>query len=276
MPNIHFGDFDAIVLTGDFCEADFLRAAQFKEIEKKRKNPAYKMKPWYRVFGRRKARNLIENSAKQGRKILEFLDSQGVSVYVVPGNNDWAAEKSSDWEYERQGRLKGILSGLKNIKNTHNRLLEIGDFQIIGYGLTHSPEYPQYPQDLNIIGEKFLAKKKRDYTGWQKRMDYLFQKASKPVIFLSHNAPFGTKIDKILMRSSPRLGHHFGSLIVREAIEKYQPLLSISGHMHEHYGKVCLGDTLCIAAGFGADSNTLIETKGAGIIKLRFFRQNPK
>ena len=46
----------------------------------------------------------------------------------------------------------------------------------------------------------------------------LFEKAKKPVIFLSHNVPFNTPIDQIVNKESPRNGDHFGSLIAMQLL----------------------------------------------------------
>lgn len=40
-----------------------------------------------------------------------------------------------------------------------------------------------------------------------------------------------------------------GSKAVRDAIMKYQPVLSLHGHIHEGKGTARLGKTLCINAG---------------------------
>jgi Icc-related predicted phosphoesterase len=42
---------------------------------------------------------------------------------------------------------------------------------------------------------------------------------------------------------------HVGSVTVRHAIEKHQPLLGIHGHIHESHGFVKIGRTLCINPG---------------------------
>ena len=40
-----------------------------------------------------------------------------------------------------------------------------------------------------------------------------------------------------------------GSKAVREAIERYQPVLSLHGHIHEARGNARVGKTLCINPG---------------------------
>lgn len=57
-----------------------------------------------------------------------------------------------------------------------------------------------------------------------------------------------------------------GSTAVRELIEKYQPLLSLHGHVHESAGAVRIGRTLCINPGSdyhtGRISGCLIALRG--------------
>jgi Icc-related predicted phosphoesterase len=60
-----------------------------------------------------------------------------------------------------------------------------------------------------------------------------------------------------------------GSTAVREAIEKYQPLLSLHGHIHESPGAVRIGRTLCINPGSeyhaGRIQGCLIDLRGERI-----------
>ncbi len=42
---------------------------------------------------------------------------------------------------------------------------------------------------------------------------------------------------------------HVGSTTVRAAIEKYQPLISLHGHIHESKGHVKIGRTNCFNPG---------------------------
>ncbi|MEK6974409.1 MAG: hypothetical protein AABW41_04210, partial [Nanoarchaeota archaeon] len=114
---------------------------------------------------------------------------------------------------------------------------------------------------------------KSEYSRLYKKVSDLFEKATKPVIFLSHNVPFNTKIDKITNKESPRYGYHYGSLLAREIIEKYQPLICIGGHMHEHFGKCRIGKTIAINTGFGSNVNTFLELEGSKIKRLEFYRK---
>jgi len=269
-PKIHFKDFDAIIATGDFCSSDEIRRYKFQALKEKLQNPSFNIK-WYDLAGKEKVTKLIKKSIKDGREILEYFDSLNVPVYVVPGNADLTPDKIEKWSLLRQNHYKKLLEGLKNIIDVHYRSVSVEKQQIIGYGTSHGPEYPQYKEDLDMLKKGELIKKRKEYQKAYKKLSSLFEKSSKPVIFLSHNVPFNTPIDKIVNKNSPRNGWHYGSLITRKIIEKYQPLICIGGHMHEHFGKCKIGKTVCINAGFGSLVNILMEIKD-NKVKLQFYK----
>lgn len=64
-----------------------------------------------------------------------------------------------------------------------------------------------------------------------------------PVILVSHVPPKGTGVDRL------RSGKHVGSGAVRTYIEKYQPDLCITGHIHEARGEDRIGKTHIINPG---------------------------
>jgi Icc-related predicted phosphoesterase len=77
-------------------------------------------------------------------------------------------------------------------------------------------------------------------------------------IFNIHVPPFNSKIDECAdldenLRVITKVGHtqmkSAGSKAVRNAIEKYQPMLGLFGHIHESRGHIKLGRTLCINPG---------------------------
>jgi uncharacterized protein len=102
-------------------------------------------------------------------------------------------------------------------------------------------------------------------------------------VFNFHCPPFDTGID-----AGPKLGENFrltagaggvetvpvGSKACREAIEHYQPLLGLHGHLHESRGTFALGRTLCINPGSeyteGVLRGALIELDGGKITSHQF------
>ncbi len=63
------------------------------------------------------------------------------------------------------------------------------------------------------------------------------------VILLIHQPPFNTKLDVITT------GAHVGSQLAREFIEEHQPLVVVSGHIHESFAIDTLGRTTLINPG---------------------------
>lgn len=92
-------------------------------------------------------------------------------------------------------------------------------------------------------------------------------------IFNIHVPPFNSKIDEcadldVDLRVITKVGHtqmkSAGSTAVRAAIEKYQPLLGLFGHIHEGRGHIKIGRTLCINPG----SNYTEGVLSGALIKL--------
>ncbi|MFW5990960.1 MAG: metallophosphoesterase family protein [Candidatus Nanoarchaeia archaeon] len=78
-------------------------------------------------------------------------------------------------------------------------------------------------------------------------MSGLFE-SPQNTIYVFHAPPFKTKLDIVYSKE------HVGSRALRNAIEKYQPLLTLHGHIHETVdmsGEYLdrIGDTICASAG---------------------------
>ncbi len=63
------------------------------------------------------------------------------------------------------------------------------------------------------------------------------------LIMIIHNPPHNTQLDKI------SAGIHVGSPKIRQIIETIQPLVVVTGHIHESYGIEMMGKTLVINPG---------------------------
>lgn len=272
VPKVHYKKFDAIIAPGDFC-SDSARKYMFQAVKERLRDKDSKIN-WYDIAGKRESRKIIKNSLKDGRKSLEYLNSLNVPVYIVPGNWDWTKDKKSKWKYLKEDHYSNLISGLSNIIDTNYSLVDSREYQFIGYGESTGPEYPQHKEDLERLTKKQLSKRKKQSEKTFNKISKKFEKANKPIIFLTHNVPFNTSLDEITDKSSPRVGYHFGSTITRDLIEKYQPLVNIGGHMHEHHDKDKIKNTTCINAGFGSKVNTLLELTKGKIDKIKFYPNN--
>lgn len=270
-PKIYEKNFDAIIAPGDFC-SDNLRKYMFKAL--KIRLETKEDVNWYDIITKSKAKKEVKKSLKDGRKILEFLNSFNKPVFALPGNWDWTGD--DEWNYLDRNLWKSyLIKGLKNIRNCHKNVFRFKDLTIIGHGITSSPEYPV--KERKNLSKLEIKESKANYKKeYFNPMSKLFIKAKKhkaPIVFLTHNVPYNTKLDKIINKSSPMNGKHMGSYLARQIIEKYGPIVSIGGHMHEHFGKDKIGKTTIINAGFGSNVNTLLEIKDNKITGLKFIKK---
>ena len=274
-PKIYTKDFDAIIAPGDFC-SDNLRKYMFKAL--KITLDTNEEVWWYDIMSKSKAKKEIIKSLKDGRKILEFLNSFNKPVFVLPGNWDWTGNE--DWDYLDKNYWRSyLIKGLKNIRNTHKNIFKFKDLTILGHGITSGPEYPVKERSKSMSKSEIKEEKNNYKKQYFSPMNKLFVKAKKhkqPIMFLTHNVPYNTKLDKILDKRSPRVGQHFGSYLARQLIEKHKPLASIGGHMHEHFGKDKIKNTAIINAGFGPYVNTILEINNNKITKLEFIKNGKK
>jgi Icc-related predicted phosphoesterase len=90
--------------------------------------------------------------------------------------------------------------------------------------------------------------------------------AGEPLLMVSHQPPFNTLNDAV----SPDF--HVGSKSIRKFIEKYQPLVCFTGHIHEGRAVDYIGQTLVVnpgPAGAGNFASTLIEENAVKNIRMR-------
>ena len=124
---------------------------------------------------------------------------------------------------------------------------------------------------VRIAGHEMISLGTSNRTPWnspreadesvlKKKLDDMTSKLERPEnsIFSVHVPPYDSGIDaapkldenfKPVMRGGHPVMIPVGSTAVREAIEKYQPLLGLHGHIHESRGVYKLGRTICINPG---------------------------
>jgi Icc-related predicted phosphoesterase len=273
MPRIYFKEFDAIIAPGDFCSDKGIREVFMRMYKKYVKN-VDDYYDWWDLVGKNNAKRMITESLKAGRRILESLDSYNKPVFLVPGNWDWTKSGKEKWEFmEKDFWNDYLLKGLKNVHDVDGKIRIFNDIQFIGYGRCNGPEILRLRGYGNIKKNQY-EKNQRKYKRLLARYDKKFKSLSKhtPVIFLTHNVPYNTRLDTIVNKKSPVNGKHYGSNLARAMIEKYQPMLAIGGHMHEHFGKDIIRKTTIINAGFGSNVNTLLEIENGKIRKIIFHR----
>jgi Icc-related predicted phosphoesterase len=144
--------------------------------------------------------------------------------------------------------LEDIISKSDVISCPEGKVVELGGkYEMISMGFSNITPW-NCPRD---IPEEELKKKIDSMTGKVRDM--------KKAIFNIHVPPYDSSIDiapKLDQNLKPLIGpggepipYSAGSTAVRKAIENYQPLLGLHGHIHESKGKSVIGRTLCLNPG---------------------------
>ena len=257
MPLIPDVEFDAIIVPGDVCSDKGIKPLMLEAVRARSEGEEFL--DWWDMVSEDEANVLLDDSLAAGRRVLELLDSLGVPVYAIPGNWDWTGYEEVSWSrLEKNLWEQEVVSNLTNVIDCDTALVELEGFSLIGYGRVNGPEKidSRGYADVSVEEQK---DSELDYEELLNMYSMMFEEAESPVVFLAHNVPYGTSIDTIEDENNPMDGMHYGSNLVRELVEKYQPLISIGGHIHEHYGTDMIGDTVCLNAGFGHDKSSLVE-----------------
>jgi len=75
-------------------------------------------------------------------------------------------------------------------------------------------------------------------------------------ILVSHTPPYNTNTDVI------ESGQHVGSKAIREFIERHQPEICLTGHIHESRNIDRIGKTLILNPGMLSDGYILVYKEG--------------
>jgi hypothetical protein len=164
----------------------------------------------------------------------ERLAGWHVPAYVMLGNDDYP------------DLTDALLSGV-NMVNAEDKIVELpGGFEMISLGYSNPTPWNS-PREL---GEDAL----RD------RINAMAEHLERPerAVFNLHCPPRGTHLDQAalldadfrpVVKGGQMAITSVGSTAVRDAIERYQPMVGLHGHVHESPGAQRLGRTLAINPG---------------------------
>jgi Icc-related predicted phosphoesterase len=173
-------------------------------------------------------------------RFRKFRDGCKKDIYIMMGNDDFAANMDVLVKAEREGIIRLL----------HNNLSRISNFNIIGYSFVNPIPF------LLKDWEKEEGEIEKDLEKLKKLAE------PKKTIYVFHAPPFGTSLD--ILHS----GVHAGSIAIREFIEKEQPFLTLHGHIHESFeisGRFFekIGET--VAVNPGGRGMVIIDLKKLGM-----------
>jgi len=169
------------------------------------------------------------------------LGTSPVRIFVSPGNDD-------------EVEIDEVIARATKVELAEGKCIDLGGFEMISSGWANPTPWHTYRE----APEDELARRMEPMLGQIKDMSR--------AIFNFHPPPYGTNLDEApaldenlkVMHGGKAL-RHVGSTAVREAIDKYQPMLSLHGHIHEGKGVTRLGKTLAINTGSAYEEGILMS-----------------
>ncbi len=191
--------------------------------------------------------------------LIQKVDLSNTMAIVMPGNDDEFYIDDIIREYEDRGILYPL-----------DKVIELEhSYQVVSLDYVNPTPW-NTPRE---VPDKKLAKI------IQERVKMVSTGDRSKVIFNFHPPPHNTKIDlapkldknlrPVYVGGAPEMVH-VGSTSVRKAIEEYQPILGLHGHIHESSGVDKIGKTLVMNPGSeyseGVLRAYLIELDQDGIV----------
>lgn len=175
--------------------------------------------------------DMIDDTMKDGTKRVP----NGTQIIICPGNDDKFA-------------IDDILIKDPRIIFGEGAKVDLDDqHEMISYGWTNPTPWHTYRE----TNEEEIEAKIEELVLRIRNMEN--------AVFCFHAPPYGSKIDEapLLKSNLTYVGYSggepirgsVGSKAVRKAIQKYQPILGLHGHIHESPGSVKIGRTYCLNPG---------------------------
>jgi len=102
LPDIPDDEFDAVLAVGDVCGGnDEARSAMFESIGTDEE--------WHEKLEKDRSKEIVRESLRSGRDVLQRLDSTGKPVLVVPGNWDWTGRIYNSWRFLDSNRFQELV-----------------------------------------------------------------------------------------------------------------------------------------------------------------------
>lgn len=234
-------------------------------------------KELWEVIGKKKYRELVLEDLKRAENALSELNKVPVPAYTVLGNIDYPCpDDISDFSSSDQSSKKNNMPSYDKKDALLKRLKKYGNIKRFDYS------YARF-EGLILVGMRGHSApgevRSKSFRKHKKKLDGLFKKFSKEnkegkVIFVSHNVPYNTRLDKASMKAHKAVrGKHLGSKMARKIIDQKKPILAIGGHMHEGMGKQKIGKTLAINTGSAHEGKAaIIEISERNKVKVKFVK----
>jgi len=198
----------------------------------------------------------LEQTLKTAQRWMEYADEKlagtGVRCYVCPGNDDIV-------------EIDPVIASSKSVKLAEGRVVQLDDYHEMASTGWSNPTpwntHREEPEDALLKRMEAVISQVKDIPN---------------AVFSLHAPPYGSGLDEapeltkdLRPAYAGRSLVSVGSRAVLQIIEKYQPLVSLHGHIHEGKGSRKFRRTLCINPGSmyeqGILHGVVLELKPKGL-----------
>lgn len=183
----------------------------------------------------------------------ERLEGSDVRCFVMPGNDDPPS-------------LEQPIAEARHVESCDERIVDFDGYTMLSLGYSNRTPWDS-PREL-------------DEDELYRRIAALAEQVPDMTrcVFNLHVPPFDSQLDTaaeldaelrpVLIGNQPHM-IPVGSPAVRDAIERFQPLVALHGHIHESPGATRIGRTLCVNPGSdyasGRISGCLLNLRGTAV-----------
>jgi len=171
------------------------------------------------------------------KEIEQHYRDSGIKCIITGGNDDLP-------------EVDSVLNSSDYVINAEHKIVKLADeYEMITVGESNMTPW-KCPRDVT---EEKLGEFIEELAGKVENMqNCIFNLHCPPIDSTLDTAKLlDTSVDppKMLIKGGQPVSAGVGSKVVRESIDKYQPLLGLHGHIHESRGLAKIGRTVCINPG---------------------------
>jgi Icc-related predicted phosphoesterase len=258
---------DLILSPGDFCGDEILVRFFFENIYGKEEISL----EYLFIY-----RYLEMVSLNAGISLIKSFKKLKIPIFAIRGNWD-PSPFGSDLVGELDEEDLKKVEFFEKLQTKKFSFIDLGlkefdSFVLVGGASSSSPQRIQKGMVEGLVKkEEMSLREAKEYVSvlkknWNKRQELYeqnFKKAikirertGKKIVFLTHNCPYNTKLDKV--KKGLVKGKHYGSYQEKLIIKKFKPDLVFCGHMHENFGKDKVGKSVIYNVGSALDGKFLV------------------
>ena len=176
---------------------------------------------------------LMEERIQQWLEMAQERIPENVDIIVNPGNDD-------DWVIDK------LIKDNPRVIYPLNRVVDVHGYPLISLEWVNSTPWDTHRE---CPDEEMMEKLEVEFARVDDHTNLLCNFHDPPHGSTLDTAPLLNEDHSVTKSGGVPIMGAVGSKSVRASIEKYQPLLSMHGHIHESVGYINIGRTLCVNPG---------------------------